>query len=263
MITKIIVLFVLSIGSREAYKIRALSKSGAFASFFVGASIYIGFEIKGLILLGIFFGTSSFWSVFKGQQKKVIEEKMEKGSQRDWVQVLANGGVAALASLLFYFTNQTIWLLAFITSIASATGDTWSSEIGPLSRRLPVSIRNFKVVSKGTSGAISLLGTVAALLGIGLIILSGYIFFSISLNILWIILAFAIVGNGMDTFLGAYFQRIYRCEICFMEIERPNHCGEKAKIIRGLHYLNNDGVNFLSSFLAPSLAILTYLFIAL
>lgn len=259
MISHLIIIFIILFVSFVAYKIRALSKTGSPAAFLVGSCIYLGFGIRGLILLGIFFVTSSLWSIFKGKQKKTIEEKLEKGSQRDWIQVIANGGVAAMAGLIFYFTKDLIWEIAFLTSIASATGDTWSSEIGPLSKKSPISVRSLKKVQAGTSGAISLLGTIAAICGVGLITIISFLMLSISLKIALIVLFFGIVGNGIDTFLGAFYQRSFRCKVCHLEIEKSIHCGEPANLTLGQKWLNNDGVNFLSCFVAPILAILTFL----
>jgi uncharacterized protein (TIGR00297 family) len=244
-----------------ANKEKLLSKSGTVAAIVVGSLIYQGLYLQGLLILGTFFCTSSFWSFYKSKLKIELEEKHEKGSKRDWIQVLANGGVAALSSLLYYFTKDIIWVVAFLTSLASATGDTWSSEIGPLSKRPPLSVKSFKVVEAGTSGAISILGTISAIFGVGVITIVGMFLLPISAKIAWIIFVFGILGNGIDTFLGAYFQRNYRCVVCSLETEKPLHCNQKARKISGSSLLNNDGVNFLAGLLAPIFAILTYQFL--
>jgi uncharacterized protein (TIGR00297 family) len=241
-----------------AYKIHALSLSGAIAAFVVGVAIFIGFGLGGLILLGLFFGTSSFWSYYKAQQKQLMEDKLEKGSRRDWGQVAANGGVAAFISIVYYCTNDWVWVVAFVTSIASATGDTWSSEIGPLSKHSPYSVKSFSKVEPGTSGAVSLLGSFSALLGVGFITVFGFIIFSLSFKMALIIFIFGIVGNFIDTYLGAYFQLNYQCVKCNYETEKPFHCGTPAKKINGIPFINNDIVNLISSLMAPMLAILIF-----
>jgi uncharacterized protein (TIGR00297 family) len=258
MLTHLLVIFFIIIMAIVANKGQSLSKSGAIAAIVVGTLIYQGLYLQGLLILGTFFCTSSFWSFYKSRLKKDLEEKHEKGSKRDWIQVFANGGVAALSSLLYYFTNDVIWIIAFLTSLASATGDTWSSEIGPLSKRPPLSVKSFKVVEAGTSGAISLLGTFSAILGVGVITIVGMFLLPITAKMAWIIFVFGILGNGIDTFLGAYFQRTYQCVVCSLETEKPSHCNRKARKISGSSLLNNDGVNFLAGLLAPIFAILTY-----
>lgn len=261
MVTHLLFIFFITIMAFVANKGKSLSKSGAIAAVLVGVLIYQGLLTEGLLILGTFFCTSSFWSFYKRKLKKEIEEKYEKGSMRDWVQVLANGGVAALASFLFYFTKDIIWVIAFLTSIASATGDTWSSEIGPLSKRPPLSVKNFKVVEPGTSGAISIIGTISAIFGVGVITVVGMLLLQIPSKIAWIVFVFGILGNGIDTFLGAYFQRNYQCVVCSFETEKSIHCNQKARKISGSSLLNNDGVNFLAGLLSPLFAILTYQFL--
>jgi uncharacterized protein (TIGR00297 family) len=258
MLTDTLVIFFIIIMSIVANKGNSLSKSGAIAAIVVGTLIYLGLSAEGLLILGTFFCTSSFWSSYKSKLKKDLEEKLEKGSNRDWIQVFANGGIAALCSVIYYFTNDFIWVMAFLTSIASATGDTWSSEIGPLSKRAPLSVKSFKIVEAGTSGAISILGTISAIFGVGVITLVGVFLFPITAKMAWIIFIYGILGNGIDTFLGAYFQRTYRCVVCSLETEKPFHCKQKARKIRGSALLNNDGVNFLAGLLSPVLAVLTY-----
>jgi uncharacterized protein (TIGR00297 family) len=258
MLTHTLIIFFIIILAILANKSKSLSKSGAIAAIVVGTLIYLGFLTEGLFILGTFFCTSSYWSFYKSKLKKGLEEKHEKGSYRDWIQVFANGGVASLSSLIFYFTKDFTWIIAFLTSIACATGDTWSSEIGPLSKHKPLSVKTFKLVEAGTSGAISLLGTISAILGVGLITLVGLFLFPISANMAWIIFVYGILGNGIDTYLGAYFQRSYQCAVCSLETEKPVHCKQKTRKIRGYSHLNNDGVNFLAGLLSPVLAILTY-----
>lgn len=148
-----------------AKKVRFLNVSGSIAAFFVGTCIALGLEYKGLLLLGAFFLTSSLLSKYKKSQKNAMEEKIAKGSERDGFQVLANGGAASMASILYIATNDALWIYLFAILIASSNSDTWASEIGSLSKKKPLSIKNFCLAETGTSGAVSLLGTVAAICG--------------------------------------------------------------------------------------------------
>jgi uncharacterized protein (TIGR00297 family) len=243
-----------------AYKLNSLTASGAIAATLVGSTVYLGLGIDGFIILGTFFVSSSLISFLKNRQKEGIEETLEKGSRRDYVQVMANGGIAAICCLFFIFSKDIIWIIAYLTSLSSATGDTWSSEMGPLSKHQPISVKNFKKVQPGTSGAVSLLGTFSALAGVGLITVLGYLIFPITWKMAWIIFFYGIVGNGIDTFLGAFLQRTFRCPTCHMMTEKTYHCETKTKMVSGISFMNNDAVNFLSSFIAPVFSVLTYLY---
>ena len=64
------------------------------------------------------------------RQQVGLEE--EHGGQRTVVQVMANGGVAAILSLLSFLSaiHQALSLVMITSSLSSATADTVSSELG-------------------------------------------------------------------------------------------------------------------------------------
>src|SRR5205085_9892042 len=53
----------------------------------------------------------------------------------------------------------------YVGALATATADTWATELGVLSPQQPRLITTGKHVAPGTSGGITLLGTTAAALG--------------------------------------------------------------------------------------------------
>jgi uncharacterized protein (TIGR00297 family) len=255
----LILIAIIIFGGFAGYLERSLSINGAIAAVLVGLTVYFGFGVKGLLLLGIFFATSSYWSKYKSSAKKEIEDKLAKGTTRDWRQVLANGGGAALLSIIYFFQQDITWLIGFLVCISSSNSDTWASEIGTLSKSKPVYIRTFKRIDKGTSGAVSWLGTTAALLGSMLIAVSGTWLFQLEVFHFIIIFIFGFLGNIIDTIFGAYYQQVYHCSICGIETEKKVHCKTSAKRIKGYHLVDNDMVNFLSGFIAALLA-MTFIF---
>ncbi|WP_230130503.1 DUF92 domain-containing protein [Bacillus sp. CECT 9360] len=256
-ITYIVLIIGTAIGG---YLVKALSKSGAAATMLVGLSVVLSFQLPGLLLLGVFFASSSFWSKFKaGSRKKKIEEKLQKGDRRDWQQVLANGGIAVIASWIHLFNPSGIWLFAFIVSIAAANSDTWASEIGVLSKKSPFYILSFKRVERGTSGAVSLLGTIAAFLGAGLISAFSVTLFEWAWTP-WLLLItlFGFLGNIIDTLLGALIQARFHCVKCGLETEKKSHCGENTILIKGARLFDNDVVNFSAITLASLFALISF-----
>jgi len=238
------------------YFFKLLTISGAITAFVTGFLVVLGFGVKGLIILGLFFGSSSLWSKIKSTNKRNAEELLVKGSQRDWQQVLANGGIAAIASTFYYFSEDSVWLLGFCICIAAANSDTWASEVGSMSKGKPISIRTLRRAERGTSGAVSPLGTIAALIGSFLIALSAYYLFELSQDELHFILILGFVGNLIDTLLGAFVQASYQCPNCGVKTEKKNHCDRKTNIIKGYPLFNNDVVNFLSVFFTLIMGIL-------
>ena len=154
-----------------AYRAHSLSRSGAYAAIVVGTVIFgVGGWQWAILLLAFFISSSALTRAFKNR-KGGLSEKFSKGGQRDAGQVFGNGATATLfAGLHFFFpTSPWVWL-AFAASLAAVNADTWATELGVLNPHPPRMITNFsKVVEKGTSGAISLVGTLASLAGSGVI----------------------------------------------------------------------------------------------
>lgn len=251
---------IVSIFAFLAWREKALNFSGAIGAIFVGTAIFIGTGIKGFILLTAFFVTSSFLSKWKREQKKTVEQIVAKGDARDWLQVLANGGIPALCSLFYYFQEDPLWIFAFAVSLACSTADTWASEIGVLSKKDPFLIFSFKRVRKGTSGAYSLLGTFAGFLGAVFIGFMAKMLWIQTLSIkstIWII-GLGIIGMIVDSILGKYVQEKYQCTSCHLITEKKYHCGNPAHFVGGIRYVNNDAVNILSIFCATSLSLILF-----
>lgn len=253
----IIISFTVIIG----FFVHSLSKSGSLAAAGVGVSVALALEWKGLLVLGVFFVSSSFWSKYKRASKALFEEKHEKGSRRDWQQVMANGGIAALSCLVFYITDNHLWVLAFGISIAASNSDTWASEIGALSKKHPLFIGNFKRVEKGTSGAISFIGTMASVGGALLIALLCHYLFNLSINEALLIFCAGFLGNVVDTLVGAYLQAVYRCKKCQSLTEKKIHCRRPTQLFRGVAMINNDVVNVFSNFISVLIGSLMFLYL--
>ena len=115
---------------------------------------------------------------------------------RNHRQVLANGGVAALAAL------AGSWI-AFAGALAAATADTWASEIGRHSRTPPRLITNGTPVPTGTDGGMTLLGTAAGIAGAGLIAALSYV---LGQRDAPAIAVAGVVGMLVDSMLGATVQ---------------------------------------------------------
>ncbi|MDQ1145047.1 uncharacterized protein (TIGR00297 family) [Bacillus sp. SORGH_AS 510] len=236
------------------YIFKSLTVTGAIAAIITGLTVYLGFGIRGLILLGVFFTSSSLWSKYKSAAKRVIEEKLAKGATRDWRQVFANGGAAAFFSVIYYFHEDIIYLIGFVVCLASANSDTWASEIGSLSRKQPIYIRTFKRIEKGTSGAVSLLGSTAALAGSLLIAIFSYWLFQLSFVLVLLIFLCGYLGNVIDTLVGAFYQQVNKCIECGLETEKKEHCNKQTIRIKGSTIVDNDMVNFLSGVVAAVIA---------
>ncbi len=245
-----------------AYRAGALSKDGAIAAGILGTVVFgLGGVAWALVLLTFFITASGFSRLMKSR-KADLNADFAKGSKRDAGQVAANGAVSGILALAFFFTSrsqpESSWLpflwIGFAASLAAANADTWATELGVLNPRRPVLLTTFKRVPRGSSGAVSLTGSLAALAGsafvagvAALTALAGWTPAG-GPAVIWQFAAITLAGwTGafVDSLLGATVQAIYYCPVCNKETERhPEHvCGTVTTLKRGTAWLNNDWVN--------------------
>lgn len=242
-----------------AWKVGALSRSGALAAVLTGGLIFgLGGLAWAVLLLTFFVSSSALSRAFK-RRKARMAEKFAKGSQRDWGQVVANGGLGALLAIGYAISRQSEWAwLAFAGAMAAVNADTWSTELGVLSPILPRLITTGKEVEQGTSGGITLVGTLSALGGAALVGIFAVLFTQPQhlFTLFGIITLAGLLGSLFDSILGATVQAIYWCPTCAKETERhPLHtCGSQTKQVRGWGWFNNDVVNFACSLFGAALA---------
>ena len=248
-----------------AYFTRSLGKSGALAACLLGTVVFGLGGVPWAVLLLAFFISSSLLSRFSKKRKAALNEKFSKGSQRDFGQVAANGGIAGLCVLVsLLFPQSSLPWFAFAATLAAVNADTWATELGVLGRGQPRLITTGVPVEKGTSGGVSWFGTLSAALGAVFIALPAVLFWpggmlirGLEAVLLWFfgITLAGLAGSLVDSLLGATLQAIYYCPACQKETERhPLHsCSTPTSQVRGLRWLNNDWVN---TFCAASGAIL-------
>lgn len=277
-----------------AYWRGSLSRSGVVGAVLTGTAIFgIGGFVPGLLLVA-FFVSSTVLSHYKARVKEKFSEKFQKGSRRDLGQALANGGWAALIAigmgaaewLGWEARTQQLLFAAFLGAMATVTADTWATEIGVLSMSLPRMVTTGRVAPAGTSGGITLLGTVTSFCGgafIGVVAVMGILAQAFALgNIGWsgnwnfisnalvvgmsgIVLLVAVsglLGSLFDSLMGATVQGIYFCEYDETQTEKKIHsCGRATRLVRGRAWLDNDAVNFSASVFGSVVAALAANFI--
>jgi len=240
-----------------AYRRRSLSRGGIAGAIVTGTTTFgLGGWSWGLALI-FFFVSSSIFSHLRARDKaKTAADKFSKGAARDLAQVGANGGVATLLTVSYGVAPSRfirgICLAGYTGALATATADTWATELGVLSTRQPRLITTGETVSPGTSGGITPLGTGAAVAGA---LTLGTVFWLLQrcrrslVSLPFIALASGLIGSLVDSFLGATVQAMYFCPHCQQETERRVHsCGTKTQALRGISWFNNDAVNFFATF---------------
>jgi uncharacterized membrane protein len=154
----------------------------------------------------------------------------------------------------------------FIGALATATADTWATELGTLSKTSPRLITNGMPVAPGTSGGVTPLGMAASALGACSM---GYFFWavkglrkSLAFTPLLALLS-GMTGSCFDSFLGATLQAMYICPTCKTETEKHvHHCGSHTEFQRGIRWMNNDVVNVIATTIGGAVAIALDIFFA-
>lgn len=234
-----------------AWRGRALDPSGAIAAALMGIVVLGGSGWSGALVLALFFLPTTL--VGRGTIRWAPHRE-QSGEVRSARQVLANGGAAMLGSLLeLRRPGSGLWVLT--VSLAAASADTWATSLGRLSRTPPLRFGTLRPVPPGTSGGVTLWGTAGGALG-ALLVASTLIVTLHETSLA--ALAFAIGCGGMffDSALGAWAQARFRCPRCATLTERRWHdCGTRTTLESGWGWLDNDGVNLLTTLTAALAAI--------
>lgn len=194
-----------------AYALGTLTISGAVAGAVLASLLWWRAGYQGFLILMAFFVLGSLATRIAKKQR----------TPRVASQALANGA----AAVAFAFLG---WPAAMVAALAEAAADTVASEIGPLLARRAFLLTNGSSVPAGTSGGVSVAGTLVGLTAVALVTAPAVAMQVIPLTAAPAVVLAAATGSIVDSFLGATLEK------------------------RG--WLNNDGVNFLGTLAAGLLA---------
>lgn len=226
-----------------AAAVEVLTRRGAVGAGLFAASL-VG--LGGLPWAGpgfAFFVLSSALSFLPGE----AEEVGAGAPRRTLRQVLANGGGAwalLLAAALAppsvpAFPAVAFW--GFVGALAAAAADTWATELGTRYAGRPWSLRDGARVPRGTSGAVSGVGTLGAALGAASV--AGVAVVGAprpDMTLLLVGTAAGLLGMTVDGLVGATIQARYR-GVQGTERETPARAGDPVR--RGWRWVDNDIVN--------------------
>src|SRR5512142_3319506 len=235
-------LLLAALASYVAYRLQSLSRGGAYAATVLGTIVFgLGGWQWAVLLLAFFMTSSALTRIFQGA-KGGAEEKYAKGGRRDAMQVLSNGGVAGAFVVLHAIFPAAAWpWIGFAGALAAVNADTWATELGVLNPGRPRLLTALRTpVEKGTSGAVSWVGTLASLAAAALI--GGLAaLFTGGGSLLAAVAVAGLAGSLVDSLLGATVQALYWCPLDKKETEKhPLHgCGTPTVQIRGWSWLNN------------------------
>ena len=198
----------------------------------------------------------------------------KQGLARDHWQVLANGGNFMLLAMLSFLNGsgwvefvvgihtdflrlgETCHLLALI-SLSVSCADTLSSDFGRIWGGNPRNIITGKLMLKGVSGGVTVLGFVGALLGA--VSIAIFVFWSeFSLigsreSLFWVVVVFGFLGSVLDSVLGVLFQAKY-LDVWGNFLDSSD--GGIRPLCGGYKWVTNDVVNAVTGILMLLVAVM-------
>jgi uncharacterized protein (TIGR00297 family) len=211
------------------YRAKSVSASGAIVGAAIGAVIYACAGGGAWTLLFLTFALASVASRLGLARKVHLGIAEERGGRRGAGNAIANCGVAALAAIVAATTPHAApALIAFVAALTAGGSDTVASEIGKAWGRSTFLVTTFRRVPQGTSGAMSIEGTVAGLAAAFALAAAGVALGLTPATAILAIVAGATAGALVESALGA--------------------------TLEGPAILNNDMLNFINTAVAAAVA---------
>src|SRR5262245_59144673 len=233
-----------------AYRARLLSTSGAIAASIVGSLAVAAGWNWGVLLVAYFVAAAALSHIGRRAKSVRTDAIIAKPGPRDASQVLANGAPFAIAAVGALIWPSHLWGALAAGSLAASEADTAATEIGTLLGGEPRSILTRRHVPVGTSGGITVSGTLGAFLGAAFVaVIAILIHVADRLAISWwTLVGCGFAGAVVDSLIGASVQARRWCDACNIATERRIHgCGNPTRASGGIRWLDNDAVNLMSS----------------
>ncbi|WP_240315873.1 DUF92 domain-containing protein [Salinibacter ruber] len=144
----------------------------------------------------------------------------------------------------------------FVGALAAAAADTWATEVGTRFSTAPWSLRTGRRVAAGTSGAVSVTGTVAAMLGAAsvagaAVLTNGPVTGEVRGDVVLLVGA-GLLGMAADSLVGAFLQAQYRADSGEWRETPP---AQGAAPVRGWAPMGNNAVNFVGTTVGGGIAL--------
>jgi uncharacterized protein (TIGR00297 family) len=193
-----------------AWRAYAVTRGGAIAGFVCAVVIYLGEYLAGIVVLGVALALTVVSSRLGRERKETLGIAEERGGSRGPGNILANCVVGTVGALLSAFStgwSGEVGTVMFVTGIAAGASDTVASEIGKAFGGTPRAFPTFRAVSPGTPGAVSIVGTIAGVVGAALIALPAVMMWLLPPDRVFIVVLACTAGAFVESTLATRFER--------------------------------------------------------
>ena len=225
-----VAMVVNSVVAAAGYYARTVTPAGAVSGAMLGTAVMLAAGWGGWVLLFAAFASAVITSRLGLRRKTLLGIAEPQGGRRGAGNAIANTGVATAAAILAATSDATgPAMIAFVAALASGGSDTIASEIGKAWGRRTLLFPSLRLVPPVTSGAVSLEGTAAGLLGaLGLGALGAA---------LGLVPAAALLPNVAGATVGSFAE------------------SAMGATLEGPGFVNNDVLNFLNTAIAAATAV--------
>ncbi|KAK4398287.1 protein VTE6, chloroplastic [Sesamum angolense] len=218
--------------------VSGLSLSGIAAAFLLGTLTWRAFGPSGFLLVATYFVIGTAVTKVKMAQKEAQGVAEKRKGRRGPGSVIGSSAAGCVCALLSIYgiggeAFARLWGLGFVASFCTKLSDTVSSEIGKAYGKTTYLVTTFKIVPRGTEGAVSVEGTLAGVLASILLASIGCRMGQIYVSEVIICVVASQIANLGESIIGAALQ-------------------EKE----GFQWLNNDIVNVINISMGSILAVL-------
>ena len=146
------------------WRARTVTVSGAVVGAAIGLAVFVGTGWEGWLMLLAAFLAAAIATRAGFARKAAAGIAEDRGGRRGPGNAIANTGIAAWAALLSAGVPEPqIAKLAMVAALVTSASDTVASEVGKAWGRTTWLVTSFRRVMPGTSGAVSLEGTLGGI----------------------------------------------------------------------------------------------------
>jgi uncharacterized protein (TIGR00297 family) len=224
-----------------------LDQAGSLAALWIAAILWMSGGWKAL-------SAPVFLLVVGSVTGKLIRPN-HASEKRTAQQVFSNGLIGVVLYMLYGITGEFHWLLLAWSSFAVSVCDTLSSEVGVAVGGRTYNALTLRKMAPGLSGGISLAGTAGGLAALLLLVLFlGGILPVSPIQLLWV-LGTGFIGMLVDSILGSKWQALWMQGEAWSEVSSDS---PQEVLVKGLPWLDNHWVNFLSNGITMTCSYLAY-----
>ena len=187
-----------------AYIARAVDRSGAVAGVLLATVLYAYAAWPGLVMLGGLMVVGTGVTRLGYARKEALGVAEGRGGRRGIGSVVANAGAGVAFAFLAGVTPYSgAFTLAMVVAFATALFDTTTTEFGQAFGGRHVLVSTWRAVPEGTPGGVSVVGTMAGVLGATILAGVGWAMGLVAGTAVLAVILGAFCGSTLDSFLGA------------------------------------------------------------